>query len=304
MAVKARLSLGPVLFNWPPEQWRDFYLRVADEADVDAVHVGEVVCSKRQPFVAPHFAAVIDRLRRAGKEVVYSSLALVTNERDAGQMHELCAEGGLTVEINDIGLLRVVGGRPHVIGPLINIYNEGTLAYLADQGAVRACLPPELPLSSIDRLAAVKKIAVEVFTFGRMPLALSARCFHARAHHLHKDGCQFVCGNDPDGLVVETLDRKPFLAVNGMQVMSHTCCNLLGEFATLRKAGVGWFRLSPMSTDMVAVARLYRLVLNKRIDAADGTKQLAELLPGVVFSNGFLKGREGRAFLAADELGA
>ena len=295
--MKARLSLGPVLFNWPPEQWRDFYFRVADEADVDAVHVGEVVCSKRQPFVAPHFAAVIDRLRRAGKEVVYSSLALVTNERDAGQMRELCAEGGLTVEINDIGLLRVVGDRPHVIGPLINIYNEGTLAYLAGQGAVRACLPPELPLSSIDRLATVKKIAVEVFTFGRMPLAISARCFHARAHHLHKDGCQFVCGNDPDGLVVETLDRKPFLAVNGMQVMSYSCCNLLGDLAALRKAGVGWFRLSPMSADMVVVAQVFRRVLERRATAAEGAVQLTALLPGVPASNGFVRSREGRAFM-------
>ena len=197
--MKARLSLGPVLFNWPPERWRDFYFRIADEADVDAVHVGEVVCSKRQPFVAPQLPAVIDRLHAAGKEIVLSSLALVTNEREASQMREMCAESGLVVELNDIGLLRAIAGTPHVIGPLVNVYNESTLAYLAGKGARRVCLPPELPLASIARLAATKTTPIEVFAFGRMPLAISARCFHARAHHLHKDGCQFVCGNDPDG---------------------------------------------------------------------------------------------------------
>jgi hypothetical protein len=27
-----QLGLGPVLYNWAPERWRDFYFRVADEA--------------------------------------------------------------------------------------------------------------------------------------------------------------------------------------------------------------------------------------------------------------------------------
>ncbi|MDE2227857.1 MAG: U32 family peptidase [Alphaproteobacteria bacterium] len=297
MAVKARLTLGPVLFNWEPERWRDFYFRIADEADVDAVYVGEVVCSKRQPFLAPHHATVVDRLRGAGKTVIHSSLALVTNERDAGAMREMCAGGDLVVELNDIGLLGAVAGTPHVLGPLINIYNESTLAYLAGKGAVRACLPPELSLASIARLATSRKIDIEVFAFGRMPLAISARCFHARAHHLHKDGCEFVCGNDPDGLVVTTLEGKPFLAVNGMQVLSYTCCNLLGELPALRKAGVNWFRLSPMSADMVAVARVFRGVLDERAAAAEAIPRLAELLPGVPSSNGFVQSREGRAFV-------
>jgi len=295
--VKAHLALGPVLFNWEAERWRDFYFRIADEADVDAVYVGDVVCSKRRPFFAPHLSVVVGRLHGAGKAVIHSSLALITNERDAEEMREMCASGDFAVELNDIGLLGAVLGTPHVLGPLINIYNESTLAYLADKGAVRACLPPELPLASIARLATNPKIDIEIFTFGRMPLAISARCFHARAHHLHKDGCQFVCGNDPDGLVVSTLDGKPFLSVNGMQVLSHTCCNLLGELPALRKVGVNWFRLSPMSADMVAVARVFRGVLDERAAAAEAIARLAELLPGIPSSNGFVQNREGRAFV-------
>jgi collagenase-like PrtC family protease len=48
--MEMRLTLGPLLFNWPAERWRDFYARIADEAPVDRVVLGEVVCSKRQPF--------------------------------------------------------------------------------------------------------------------------------------------------------------------------------------------------------------------------------------------------------------
>ena len=44
MRGSMKLTLGPNLFNWQPDVWRDFYFRIADEASVDTVAVGEVVC--------------------------------------------------------------------------------------------------------------------------------------------------------------------------------------------------------------------------------------------------------------------
>ena len=76
------LTLGPVLFNWEPAAWRDFYFRIADEAPVDTVAVGEIVCSKRLPLYAEHLPAVLDRLASAGKTVLLSSLILVTLDRE------------------------------------------------------------------------------------------------------------------------------------------------------------------------------------------------------------------------------
>jgi collagenase-like PrtC family protease len=77
-----QLGLGPVLYNWAPERWRDFYFRVADEAPVDVVSVGEIVCSKRSPFFAPYLPVVIERLRDAGKQVLLGSLILVSQRRE------------------------------------------------------------------------------------------------------------------------------------------------------------------------------------------------------------------------------
>ena len=51
----AEITLGPVLFNWQPERWRDFYFRIADEAPVATVYLGETVCSKRAPLFEPHY---------------------------------------------------------------------------------------------------------------------------------------------------------------------------------------------------------------------------------------------------------
>jgi collagenase-like PrtC family protease len=295
--MSARLSLGPVFFNWAPEAWRDFYFRVADEAPVDAVYVGEVVCAKRSPFLAPLLESVVDRLRNAGKQVILSSLALIGNEREAAAMVEATGSEDFPVEINDIGLIPATAERPFHLGPFINVYNESTLSYLAKRGACRVCLPPELPASSIVGMAKNAPVELEVVAFGRLPLAISARCFHARSEDLHKDGCQFVCGRDPNGITVQTLDDEPFLVINGMQTLSYTCCNLIDEIDTLAAAGIGRFRLLPLAIDMVAVAQVFRDRLDGRLSAEDALGRLHMLSNGLIFSNGFLHGKEGRRFL-------
>ena len=294
-AVTARLTLGPVLFNWPPERWRDFYFRIADEAPVDSVCLGEVVCAKRAPFLEPVVADVIERLTGAGKEVVHATLALIMTEREMDAVRALAGEAGLFVEANDISAVALLAGRAHAIGPFVNVYSEGTLAYLARNGAVRVCLPAEVSAKSIAFLARTGAAELEVQAFGRLPLAVSARCYHARAHGLSKDGCGYVCGEDPDGMVVETLDGDPFLAVNGIQTLSYTYCNLLGELAALTDMGVGRFRLWPQEADMVAVAGLFRDVLDGRTEPEAGCERLAGLAPGIPFSNGYVRGREGFA---------
>lgn len=294
--MKAALALGPVLFNWGGEALRDFYFRVADEAAIDTVHIGEIVCLKRGPFFAPYLGEVVKRLQDAGKEIVLSGLALISTDREAESMRALAADPDLLVEVNDLGLVDALAGRPHVVGPFVNVYNDGTLAYLAGRGAIRACLPPELPASSLAELARTSPIPLEVLVFGRVPLAISARCFHARAHGLLKDGCQFVCGQDPDGLPVRTLDAEPFLAVNGTQTLSHTCLNLAGELGRLRGMGIARFRLSPHSSDMTAVARLFRDVIDGHTATEDAHAALTRLVPDMSFSDGFFHALEGFRF--------
>lgn len=294
-----KLTLGPVLFNWPAAAWRDFYFRIADEAPVDTVVVGEVVCSKRQPFLAEVMPAAIERLRLAGKEVLLGSLTLVTLDRERRATAGLAADGELMVEANDISCLAVVGGHAHAIGPLIQVYNEATAAYLAGRGARRICLPPELPAESIAIIGeAVPEVVTEVLAFGRAPLAISARCYHARLAGLSKDNCRFVCERDPDGLSVRTLDGESFLAINGVQTLSHTWVNLIGDAADLAATGVGALRLSPQSCDMVAVAKTFRAVLDGLLDPDTAMQALGRTSGNAPFANGFLRGRAGADWIA------
>ena len=296
----AKLTLGPVLFNWAPERWRDFHFRMAEEAAIDTVGLGEVVCAKRRPLFAPHFTEVVERYERAGKEIVFSTLALVMDGRELDEVREMATSAeGWYVEANDIAATSLLAGRRHAIGPYVNVFNEGTLGWLAARGADRICPPVELPAESLAALAAAGVAEIEVVTFGRLPLALSARCYHARARGLHKDNCRFACEDDPDGMAVETLDGDPFLAVNGTQVLSHGYCNLLGALTALETMGIHRFRLSPHDIDMVAVARAHRDVLEGREGVEAASARLAERVGGATLVDGFYRGEAG-----ADALGA
>ncbi len=292
------LSLGPVYYLWDGPKWRDFYFRIADEAPIAHVTIGEAVCSKRLHFIEPYVGEVIERLENAGKQVSLASLALVTLERESQLVRGLVRDSTHPIEANDLSALHLLAGRPYSIGPLVNVYNGATARLLASRGATSICLPPELPMASVRGIIAENPgVAFEVFAFGRVPLAISARCAHARSKGLIKDNCQFICGEDTDGLTVETLDRQPFLSLNGVQTMSHTCQALMQELPELAAAGVSRIRLSPQDCDMVAVAQIYDDAITGRCSTSESLARLASTYPDVPFSNGFHHGQTGAAWV-------
>jgi len=292
-----KITLGPVLFNWPVDKWRDFHFRMAGEADVDAVCLGEVVCAKRLPFIEPALPEVAERYMAAGKEVIFSTLALVMNKAERKALRavaEMAPEA--LVEVNDISALAHIEDAPFMAGPFINTYNEAAMGFLARKGAVRACLPPELgdkAIATLTRAGREAGMETEVLAFGRMPLALSARCYHARVHNLSKDGCQFVCEKDADGMDLATLDGEAFLAVNGIQTMSHACMNLAGEVAALKDMGVAALRLSPHDCDMAQVAAVFRALADGAMGPDEAQAKLAGLDLPFPFANGYFHGKPG-----------
>jgi collagenase-like PrtC family protease len=287
------LTLGPLFFHWPAEKLRSFYFRIADEAPVARVHVGEVVCGKRMPFSDPAWPDIIERLERGGKEVVLSTLAAPATTRERRAVEDLCADGRL-VEINDITALPARSGKPFVTGPFLNVYNEATARFLIRHGATTICPPVELSSATVGTIAAAcPETEFEIFAFGRLPLALSGRCYHARLHGLHKDSCQFTCEQDPDGLAVDTLDDQSFLAINGVQTMSAQVHAVLDGSNVFASHGIRRLRLSPHDCDMVEVARIYRSVVETKTAPAEARFLLSCLdLPGELV-DGYARGEAG-----------
>jgi len=293
----AALTLGPLLFHWSAARRRDFYLRIADEAPVDTVYFGEVVCAKREPMVEGVQDEILRRLHASGKQVVVSTLALVTTPREVDRIRELAA-GDLLLEANDVAAIQLLDGRPFVVGPYINVFNEGARDVLVRKGAVRIVLPVEMNRTSLRIVAGTADgTGIEYQVFGRQPLAVAMRCYHARANNLTKDHCQIVCGVDPEGLVAETVDGIELLTVNGTQTLTRGNGVLVGDLDVLRAAGVGHFRLSPQDVDMVDVASIYRATLDGHSSPEDAAAALRRVAGPAPWINGFLHGRPGREWV-------
>ena len=291
-----KLTLGPLAYHWSADRRRDFYARIADEAPVEEVYLGEVICSKRAPFQEADLPAIVERLERAGKTVILSSLAEVMLKRERKAIADLAEVESLEIEINNAAGLHARGRRPHRIGPFMNSYNEATIGWMAAQGATHVCLPAELPAPSIAIAAKAARdlgLGVEVQVFGRASLAVSARCYHARAHGRTKDNCQFVCEDDADGMPLCTTDDRSILRVNGIQTQSETYINLLPETGRLIAGGLTHLRLMPQSVDMVEVASVFRSVLGGARDPLEAETALREACGEVRFSNGFYHGQAG-----------
>ncbi|NOE27221.1 U32 family peptidase [Ruegeria sp. HKCCD6157] len=297
------LTVGPNQFFWPAETWAAFYDDLA-RSPVDRVVLGELVCSKRLPFHQDRIPTAISRLVEAGKEVALTSLALVTLKRERKLTAEL-AEMGVMVEINDLtALAHLPGTCTFAAGPLVNVYNEGTLRWLAARGARRVCLPPELPIASVKTLAQAASdlgVAIEVWGHGRLPLAISGRCYHARLHGRSKDNCQFACEDDPDGLDVLTGDGKPFMAMNGVQTLSdsHACTD--HQIDLLKQAGISALRLSPQSGGFLQLCELYRKRIDGDLPQGEVERALRGADPGIRLSDGFLTGSCGAEWSGASK---
>ncbi len=295
-----QLTIAPILFHWSAEQKLDFYSRIADEAPVDVVYLGEVICSKRTPFFEKHYDTVAERLTRAGKKVVFSTLSEVMLKRERNMIAGFCDLEDYELEINDSSALWHLEGKTFRIGSLMNVYNEDTMRFLASRGATHFSLPSELPATSVGILAQTAQelgAGCEIQVFGRASLALSARCYHARAHNRIKDNCQFVCENDPDGMPLNTLDQQEFLTINGIQTLSQSYVNLLGELETMTRMGISHFRLVPHTQDMVAVARIFRDTLDGKTAIEQAQHRLAALNIPAPFSNGFWHGQAGHKWV-------
>ena len=291
-----KLALGPLLYYWSREDTLAFY-EAAAAWPVDIVYLGETVCSRRHLLRLPDWIELAEKLTAAGKQAVLSSQTLIESESDLKALRKVVADDRFLVEANEWGAVRLLAEarHPFVAGPTLNAYNPDTLALLAESGGVRWVPPVEMPRDMLAAMPVPEGMETELFAYGRLPLAFSARCFTARHYNLQKDDCQFRCLDHPDGLVLASREGEDFLCMNGIQTQSAKVMCLAHRLEELRTGNVSVLRLSPQSRHMDKVVALFRALLDGNLAAADAPAKLAPLMPNQP-CDGYWLGEAGMAW--------
>ncbi|MBT2869319.1 U32 family peptidase [Chromobacterium violaceum] len=296
--IPLKLSLGPVLFFWSRDDILRFYAEAADWP-LDTLYLGEVVCGRRQQLRSQDWISLAADLSATGREVVLSCQALIESESDLKRLRKMVDNGQVAIEANDLGAVRLASEKklPFVAGTHLNVYNADTLALMRRLGAYRWLPPVEMGRDTLAALLAAARsqqleIDTELFAWGRLPLALSSRCFTARHYNLNKDDCQFRCLEHPDGLRLDTREGQHFLAINGIQTMSDGCHALLPHLEDIHAAGASRLRISPQAQGTEAVVRAFRRRLDGVADADGLLEGLRAQAPGALV-DGYWRGQAG-----------
>ena len=291
-----RLSLGPILNYWQRNEVQKFY-ELSLEWPVDIYYIGEVVCSRRHEMRQDDWLDIAAMLGSEGREVILSSQALLESESDLKRLRKLADNGIFSIEANDIGAVHLARGHSFVAGTHLNIYNTETLDLLSQLGAYRWI--PQVEMSGLQIKSILEdtesEIETEIFAYGRLPLALSSRCFTARHYDLPKDDCQFKCLDHPVGLKLKTREAQDFLTLNGIQTQSSSVHCLLNEIDEIKSMGVDILRISPQPTGTGDILNAYHELLNQNIDTQTAQQRL-KIHSIDALCNGYWHGTAGMRF--------
>jgi len=290
-----KITVGPIPYLWEKDKVLEFYKELG-AAPVAAVYIGEVACSKRR-YDIEFLKEIASILSKAGKEVILTTFAIITDPQELDFLQELC-KLPFPVEANNVGIFNMKKGDI-IAGPHIPVYNRVTSRYLARMGIKRLVFMPELSNNAIAQISSSLHIEKEIIGFGNLPVASSWRCYTARTFGLSRSNCAITCKRFPEGLGLDTMDGKPLFNINGTQLMSLKKVCLLGELEKIKEMGIEYIRIIPQMYNTLEIIEIFHEALQGRISLKKGLDLLKAYSPDGI-SNGWFYGQSGWKYISKE----
>lgn len=218
--------------------------------------------------------------KEAGKEICFATPRIVKEEQLSFFRKLFALWSALQpdyVYVNNNSLLTLAKEFPTLklwADHSLNIYNQHTLAFLADCGVEGATLSNELTMAQVGQLCKAQIMNLECLVQGRIEMMVSEYCAGGSfLGNLDKGACTFKCGKS---LFLQDRQQALFPIATDqycrMHILNSVDLSMATNVMEMQKNGVAWLRIDGRYYSAAEVGNythLYRSVL-------DGTKVITE----------------------------
>lgn len=190
--------------------------------------------------------------------------------------------------ISGISIVKAALDVPIQAGQHLNVYNQATIAFLAEMGAQSVTLSPELNFAQIERIARHALLPVECIAHGNLELMVSEYCaMGSYLGGLDKGQCSRPCLKETYWLLDRKAEKFPLVTDQycRMHVLNGKELSMFPHVSRFGEIGVSRIRVEGKYADVKRLAkltRLYRefldlgarhpLVLSDKVDAIEGNQ--------------------------------
>lgn len=224
---------------------------------------------------AEDYRQAVTLVRQSGKKIILNTPRLVKEWQIQGVKNELSLFAELkpdAISVGNVGtwsLARAMTDLPlHGDYPL-NIYNNATINFLAEQGVQSITLSPELNFMQIEEIAGMCGIQIECIVHGYLTLMVSEHCsIGSYLGGLHTGKCSNACRQGRFWLKDRKDERFPVVTDQfcRMHVLNAKELSLLPHVPRFSRIGVDRIRIEGKYSEafeLGKMTKLYREIIDK-----------------------------------------
>lgn len=274
-------------------------VQAALQAGADVILLGGE-CYGHKGLTADDYKQAAQLVHKAHRQIIFNTPRLVKEWQVPALIAELKLFEDLQpdgVAVGNVGTLYLL--KQHTSLPFqgdypLNIFNKLSLDFLAAQGATSVTLSPELNFGQIERLAAIKSVAIECLVHGHMTMMVSEYCVtggYLGTGGLGGNECHQACFKDRYYLKDRLNALFPVVTDQycRMHILNSKELSMIPHVPKFAEVGVDRLRIEAKYMDTATVSKMTRLY-RELIDQGNNHQALisgqVEVLEGTEITRG------------------